>query len=398
MVMRYVTASPDQVELVNFGGFRLVKDMAREAGARAAINFGFFSMSKNHPKDSYPVGLVIDQGQIITWPNDECKHFSGVYSKDGRVTISEVIPPDADWAVTAGPRLLERGQVCERSISDPRWPAGGVSVTASKPRVAIGVRADGKCVLAYWPGATIREMAADMLTLGCVDALAGDGGGSASWYDSEHPEDNVSLRATPNMLAVFGKLDEDKPAGGDKMIVCIDPGHGGPDPGCISPDGIKESGITLSVSKRIAEYLTRAGYKVVLTRTADTDVSPGLSDSEELAARAKIANDAKADLFVSVHCDSVSDTSVEGFEVFSYPGSLRGAALAGSIARDYGIASGLRQHRLDTANFQVLRDTHMPAVLFELCFLSNKGNAALAKEAAVTDKWGLGIAFGICRA
>jgi N-acetylmuramoyl-L-alanine amidase len=81
--------------------------------------------------------------------------------------------------------------------------------------------------------------------------------------------------------------------------------------------------------------------------------------------------------------------------VYCYPGSIKGAMLATKIADAYALASGLKRRRVDTANFQVLRDTAMPAALIELGFLTNKTDCALLKEPAFQDKTALGIAFGI---
>ena len=179
------------------------------------------------------------------------------------------------------------------------------------------------------------------------------------------------------------------------MIVCIDPGHGGPDPGAVGPDGTLEKHITLTVSKRLAEYLLRAGVDVVMTRQTDTDLAPGLDDAKELAARAKIANDAKADYFVSIHANAAGDEAANGFEVFHWPNSAKGIPLAQSIAKHFGIASGLPLRRVAPATFAVLGYVVGPAVLVELGFVTNKADRALLKEPAWLDKCALGVAYGI---
>ena len=92
--------------------------------------------------------------------------------------------------------------------------------------------------------------------------------------------------------------------------VCIDPGHGGKDPGCVSKDGkTYEKTLTLDISKRFAEKI-RAGYpgvKVVLTRDSDKTLSVG--------ARPAIANKVEADLFISIHINSVPKTTPSGYSV-----------------------------------------------------------------------------------
>ena len=180
------------------------------------------------------------------------------------------------------------------------------------------------------------------------------------------------------------------------MIVCIDPGHGGPDPGCVNiVEGLREKDIALAVSLRLAEYLRRGGAKVVLTRTTDTDLAPGLKDDEELMARGGVSNVNRADYFVSVHIDSFSDAEANGSTVHHWPGSVKGKPLAESISRNLAIASGLASRGIKATNFGVLRYADAPAVLVELGFMSNKPDRWALREPSVQDKVALGIAFGI---
>lgn len=359
-------------------------------------------MSKSHPKDSYPVGQVMVDGKNLVLSPAGIEHFHSVYKKDGKISFWQWLPAGCEWGIRTGPRLVESGQICERSISDPKWVTGGVGPTASRSRVAIGIRADSRVVLAYWEAATIRQAAQDMLNLGCVEAVAGDGGGSASWYDSENPGHTVSQRLVPNCFIVEGDSSEQpqpepKPSpGGENMIVCIDPGHGGPDPGAVNPIlGLREKDITLEVSKRLAEYLGRAGVQVILTRDKDTDLSPGLDDKEEMRARAKIANDTKADYLVSIHANSASNPEASGIEVLYWPGSVKGETLAKSILDAMHTAGGLDKRGVFPRGLLLHSYGNMVTVTAEIGFLSNRVDGALMGQAAWRDKVALGIAFGI---
>ena len=139
------------------------------------------------------------------------------------------------------------------------------------------------------------------------------------------------LKTAALIPLVFAQLfflkAQDRPLG--LTTVCIDAGHGGKDPGCISKDGSKtqEKDITLSIAKYLSEKIT-SGYpemKVVLTRSDDTFL--------ELRERTDVANKNNSDLFISIHVNAVDTkknknwTSVSGFSVHTLGQSRTGKDL-----------------------------------------------------------------------
>ena len=166
--------------------------------------------------------------------------------------------------------------------------------------------------------------------------------------------------------------------------VVLDPGHGGSDCGASGPAGLEKTH-TLDVCLRAAQLLWRAGYKVVMTRTADEFVP--------LEARAKVANRLPRSLFVSVHFNSGGNgTGVETYalsprgvpsmasdgtrvsEIAIYPGNLRDAensALATATHAALVDSCGLTDRGVKRARFLVIRETVVPGVLVEAGFLSN---------------------------
>lgn len=154
--------------------------------------------------------------------------------------------------------------------------------------------------------------------------------------------------------------------------IFLDAGHGGKDPGAIG-NGLQEKNITLPITLKIGETLEKYGIKVAYSRTADTFV--GLSE------RAKKANNVNANIFVSIHCNSATNTTARGVETYSYPGSVRGVKLAKTIQNSIVSAKIFSHNRgIKTANFAVLRETKMPSVLVELGFISNSQDAQLLKS------------------
>lgn len=90
--------------------------------------------------------------------------------------------------------------------------------------------------------------------------------------------------------------------------VVIDPGHGGKDPGAISPNGLKEKDVTLAVGKKLAQELQGRGYDVILTRDRDVFIP--------LEERTAIANSKEGDLFISVHVNAAPNQAAKGIETY----------------------------------------------------------------------------------
>src|SRR5690606_27238493 len=105
-------------------------------------------------------------------------------------------------------------------------------------------------------------------------------------------------------------------------LVCIDPGHGGADPGAVA-GGVRESDVALAHALAIGAALEAAGVAVLYTRAEDV--------SRTLASRARAANDAGAARFVSVHANASESPHPRGFQVFHCRGSEPGAELARRI-------------------------------------------------------------------
>jgi|SRR5690625_451774 len=145
--------------------------------------------------------------------------------------------------------------------------------------------------------------------------------------------------------------------------IYLDPGHGGHDPGAVGKRS-KEKGNVLKVAKKIKVILENYGHTVKLTRSSDVFVS--------LSNRAKLANDWGADVFVSLHNNSATATAT-GFETFIYNGSVsdKTKQLQTTVHNAIAKSIGIRDRGKKRANFAVVRQTKMPAILIEYAFISN---------------------------
>jgi len=154
--------------------------------------------------------------------------------------------------------------------------------------------------------------------------------------------------------------------------IFIDPGHGGSDPGAVGLYGTKESYINLLVAHALDDALMEEGfYRISLSREGDRFVS--------LRGRSDEANKMGAGAFISIHCNANINRQAHGFEIYTTPGVTRSDALATSIYEEWETSFPGRRVRPDwadgdpdkEANYSVLRNTKMPAVLVELDFISN---------------------------
>ncbi|OHB65448.1 MAG: hypothetical protein A2Y77_09795 [Planctomycetes bacterium RBG_13_62_9] len=168
-------------------------------------------------------------------------------------------------------------------------------------------------------------------------------------------------------------------------LVVIDAGHGGKDPGTMVA-GIDEKHLVLSVARRVAALLSQRGVTVVMTRQDDRFI--------ELEDRAEIANQRRADLFVSIHADSAPDRSITGYTLYTAPGASQAYSIAKSISAAMATTgSGTRGIR--EAEYKVLVLTRCPAVLVELGYLSNAAEARRLQDPAHQNRLAQAIADGI---
>lgn len=171
------------------------------------------------------------------------------------------------------------------------------------------------------------------------------------------------------------------------MLVVVDPGHGGVDPGAVS-GGRREKDLTLAIATAVARELSARGADVRLTRTADATVS--------LADRVETANTAGAALFLSVHVNAGGGT---GFESFIHPDADgRTRRIRSAVHRKVAAAfaeAGLPDRGEKEADLYVLRRTRMPAVLLEYGFIDNPRDVSLLVDAAIRNRLARATAGGI---
>ncbi len=231
-------------------------------------------------------------------------------------------------------------------------------------------------------------------------------------------------------------FQEDKK--GEIRVIVIDPGHGGSEYGAVGPSGTFEKDITLAIAKKLKQYIeNNIGVKVYLTRDKDMNLS--------LEDRAAIANNHKADMFISIHCNASRSKKARGSETYilslkstdrearrlaffennfkemkddvGYNSDIsdisdiklilwdmaqteylkESAVLAEYIQNELNLLLGTKDRGIKQAPFRVLMNVAMPAVLVETAFISNKKEEKMLKDPEKQSKIAYAIFLGIRR-
>lgn len=166
------------------------------------------------------------------------------------------------------------------------------------------------------------------------------------------------------------------------MVIVVDPGHGGVDPGTIGLGYSTEAENVLAIAWELKDLLEEAGATVIMTRKTNVNPAQGTAYASrangQLAARTAIANYNNADLFVSIHNDWNSNSSISGTTSYYY--HAHDWMLADSIQKHLVSYLGSRNIGVKRGNFYVLRNTKMPSALIEVGFLSNQREAQLLAQ------------------
>ncbi|MCY6371048.1 N-acetylmuramoyl-L-alanine amidase family protein [Clostridium ganghwense] len=184
----------------------------------------------------------------------------------------------------------------------------------------------------------------------------------------------------------------------DQFTVCIDAGHGGYDNGTKSPTSILEKDINLKVALKLGKILEKNNIKVVYTRTNDKVPWPS-NQKSSLKERCYISNKAKADLFISIHCNYDEFSSItRGPETWCRFSETPEENLAKNIQNElvnlkYSHNRGLKYEK--NGGLYVLRHTKAVSALVELGFLSNSKDTKFLITNKAQEKCAQAIARGI---
>ena len=182
--------------------------------------------------------------------------------------------------------------------------------------------------------------------------------------------------------------------------IVLDAGHGLPDGGAVSKNGISEEQINLQIVLKLQELLESSGCNVVLTRSDENgiyDANAKSKKASDLKNRIDIINSSGADCLVSIHLNKIPQQQYYGWQSFYQKDNDESKALAKSIQSSLNYSTGIDNKRqsLPISNIYLMDNSNIPSTLIECGFLSNKAECAMLQDDEYQNKLTWGIYTGI---
>lgn len=171
-------------------------------------------------------------------------------------------------------------------------------------------------------------------------------------------------------------------------VIYLDAGHGGKDPGAYYKD-IYEEDINLSITLKLRDKLEKLGAVIYLTREEDYDLAnpnASLRKKSDLGNRAKMINSSDADIYLSIHLNSSTNTSWKGAQVFYDDINKNNEAIAKLFQEEFNKKLKSNRDAKEISALYMYKNITKPGVLLEVGFISNPGDRYLLKKDDYQDK------------
>ncbi len=189
---------------------------------------------------------------------------------------------------------------------------------------------------------------------------------------------------------------------GDRLVVVIDAGHGGNDPGKVSRDGVKEKDINLQIAYCLKAQLQARGVTVIMTREEDGCLATKGATNKKVSDmhnRVSLINESDADYLISIHQNSYTDASVSGPQVFYHGASEQSKELAGNVQANLIEELSppkIREFKSENS-YYILKNSTCPGVIVECGFLSCPEECAKLQTAEYQQAIARAIARAVCK-
>lgn len=176
----------------------------------------------------------------------------------------------------------------------------------------------------------------------------------------------------------------------EEVLLVIDPGHGGEDPGKVGVNNALEKDINLQIAQKLKDLLEEKGIQIVMTR--EDDFVPE-SKNEDLQKRVELINELSPDIVLCVHQNSFTDQTVAGPQVFYHGDSEISKKIAQTLQEELWLVDEEHQRQIKgNENYYMLSQTQVPTIIVECGFLSNEEDA----KKLTTEEYQEQIAQAIC--
>ena len=182
--------------------------------------------------------------------------------------------------------------------------------------------------------------------------------------------------------------------------IVVDAGHGKPDGGAVSKEGIEEEALNLAIALKLRDALAEEGYEVIMTREnheniADEEQKKSMRETKQsdLENRVKIANESHADFMISIHMNEFSNSHYWGWQTFYRKDSEEGKKLANLVQENLSrkIDRPNKRTILPIEKIKIIDKTTLPVIIVECGFLSNEEDVKLLQTEEYQEKIVLGI-------
>lgn len=176
----------------------------------------------------------------------------------------------------------------------------------------------------------------------------------------------------------------------DEIVIVVDPGHGGEDPGKVGINDVLEKDLNLQIAKKVAKLLKEVGIKIIMTR--ENDKVPD-AKKQDLEQRVNLINDTKPTLALCIHQNSYPDAEIRGAQVFYHTVTEEAEDVAAVVQEELRTVDPNNTRQIkENDTYYMLKNTKVPTIIVECGFLTNPEEAEKLTQEEYQDE----LAYAIC--
>ncbi len=188
---------------------------------------------------------------------------------------------------------------------------------------------------------------------------------------------------------------EEKKAKKEEVVIIVDPGHGGEDPGKVGINDVLEKDLNLQIAKKVKKLLEEAGIKIVMTRTNDKVPD---AKKEDLNQRVQLINETKPKLALCIHQNSYPDAKIKGAQVFYHTITPEAEDVASIVQEQLRTVDPTNTRQIkENDTYFMLKNSQVPTIIVECGFLTNPDEAAKLTQEEYQDQIAQAICEGVVK-